>query len=174
MKGRAGLYRNMVTGVPLTIVFDKAQLRLGSAGSAANVLVPVSDSAFESPNRARYQFDADGRLSVVGANVKYETYERVAPAHPAPIELKPFVGSYASDEAEVTLDVALEGSGLQIARRPDTKFALVPIYKDAFAAQGLGLIRFRRDADGRVVAFSVVLGRVWDMHFERRGAGATN
>ena len=77
-------------------------------------------------------------------------------------------GTYASAEAEVDLEVIAEGSNLRIRRRPDTTLALRPVYKDAFAAPGLGLVRFRRDASGRVTGLSVTLDRVWDMRFQKR------
>ena len=45
---------------------------------------------------------------------------------------------------------------------------LRPVYKDAFQAEGLGLVRFRRDTSGRVIGFSVTMDRVWDLRFDRK------
>jgi CubicO group peptidase (beta-lactamase class C family) len=98
------------------------------------------------------------------------------PGPPAPptnvtvgtVPLEPFTGTYTSDEAEVTMTVTLEGGALTLNRRPDTKIRLVPRGSDAFAAGSVGTITFRRDAAGKVVAFSVRQERVWDLRFERR------
>jgi CubicO group peptidase (beta-lactamase class C family) len=97
-----------------------------------------------------------------------DTYERVQPATPSVDELKPLIGTYVSDEAEVEMQVVTEGAQLRILRRPNTSLTLKPIYRDAFSAPGLGLVRFRRDGTDRVIALSVTVDRVWDMRFERK------
>jgi CubicO group peptidase (beta-lactamase class C family) len=169
MKSRAGMYRNTVTGAVLTILLDKGQFRLDGGTPATNTLVPESDSRFSSLNRDRwFEFDAKGTLSVPAANGTVETYERVEPAHPTAEQLMALSGTYVSDEAEVTLQMIVEGTDLKVTRRPDTKLTLRPLYKDAFAAQGLGVIIFRRDAQGAVVGLSVVQDRVWDLRFTRQ------
>jgi CubicO group peptidase (beta-lactamase class C family) len=176
MKSRAGMYRNTVTGAPLTIVFDKAQFRLEGGQAAANQLFPSSDSKFTSLNGDRvFQFDSHGLLTVVAPNGTSETYEQVQPAKPTAAELQALTGTYVSDEAEVTMQVVVEGADVKVTRRPDTKLTLRPLYQDAFTAPGLGLIRFRRDGHGRVVGFSVVQDRVWDLRFTRKaGRPSTN
>jgi hypothetical protein len=170
------MYRNTVTGAPLTIVFDKAQFRLEGGQAAANQLFPSSDSKFTSLNGDRvFQFDSHGLLTVVAPNGTSETYEQVQPAKPTAAELQALTGTYVSDEAEVTMQVVVEGADVKVTRRPDTKLTLRPLYKDAFTAPGLGLIRFRRDGQGRVVGFSVVQDRVWDLRFTRKaGRPSTN
>ena len=176
MKSRAGMYRNTVTGASLTIVLDKAQFRLEGGQAAANQLFPSSDSKFTSLNGDRvFQFDSRGLLTVVAQNGTSETYEQVQPAKPTAAELQALTGTYVSDEAEVTMQVVVESADLKVTRRPDTKLTLRPLYKDAFTAPGLGLIRFRRDGQGRVVGFSIVQDRVWDLRFTRKaGRPSTN
>jgi hypothetical protein len=71
-----------------------------------------------------------------------------------------------SDEAEVTLRVALEGGHLVIHRRPDAIIALAPTYRDGFNST-LGSVRFMRDAQGHVSELSIGEQRVWDMRFRR-------
>ena len=101
-------------------------------------------------------------------NGTVDDFERVERATPTVGDVAELAGTYASDEAETVLEVAVNGNALVVKRRPDTTLALRPIYKDAFSAQGLGLVRFRRDAAGAVTALSVTLDRVWDLRFERR------
>jgi hypothetical protein len=136
------------------------------------VLIPLSDMRFVPAAGGRtYEFDAKGGLRVVADNGTAETYERVQPARPTPEQLHAFVGTYASDEAEVAMQVIVDGKDLKLTRRPDTNLVLTPLYEDAFSAPTLGLVRFRRRANGQIVGFSVVLDRVWDLRFERRRTG---
>ncbi len=165
---RAGLYRNTITGVPLGLLYDDAQLTLEGAGAPANRLVAGSESHFESPDNGRkYDFDSRG-LRVTNPNGTVEVFERVERATPTVADAAELTGTYASDEAETVLEVALNGNALVVKRRPDTTLVLRPAYKDAFSAAGLGLVRFRRDATGKVTALSVGADRVWDMRFARQ------
>ena len=91
-------------------------------------------------------------------------YERVEPWTPTPADLASLAGEYSSDEAEVTLRVALEHAQLVIHRRPDASIVLTPTYKDAFNSS-LGVVRFLRDSAGKVTGLSVSESRVWDLRF---------
>jgi len=165
---RAGLYRNTVTGVPLGILNKDGQWMLEGGSAPANLLVPGSESDLESRQTGRqYDFDARG-LRVSNPNGTVDLFERVEPVTPSPGDLLELAGVYSSDEAETVLDVAVNGSTLVVKRRPNTTVALRPIYKDAFSGPGLGVVRFRRDAAGKVVALSVVVDRAWDLRFERK------
>ena len=165
---RAGLYRNTVTGVPLGILNKNGQWMLEGGSAPANLLVAGSESDLESRQTGRkYDFDARG-LRVSNPNGTVDLFERVEPVTPSPGDLLELAGVYSSDEAETVLDVAVNGSTLVVKRRPNTTVALRPIYKDAFSGPGVGLVRFRRDAAGKVVALSVVIDRVWDLRFERK------
>lgn len=161
----AGMYRNTTTGTVQTFAAEKDALRPENGPA----LVALSASRFVPAAGGRtYEFDAKGSLRIVSDNGTAESFERVEPAKPTPAQLKALAGTYLSDEAEVTMQVVVEGADLKVTRRPDTKLTLRPLYQDAFTAPGLGLIRFRRDGRGRVVGFSVVQDRVWDLRFIRQ------
>ncbi len=164
---RAGLYRNTVTGMPLGIVDRDGQLILADFSTPAHALIVGSESHLESPVSGRmYDFDSRG-LHVSNPNGTVDAFERVEQVTPSASELLELAGAYSSDEAETVLEVAAAGNTLIVKRRPDTALVLRPIYKDAFLAQGLGLVRFRRDSAGAVTALSVTAERVWDLRFER-------
>lgn len=170
-----GLYRNALTGVPLSLVMGKAVGTLEIEGAAApEGTIGYSgernrEAVFQPLNGGRTYYLAGGKsLRVGNANGRTENYERVERVKPARSELGELVGTYSSDEAETVLEVAVKENTLVVKRRPDATIALRPVYKDAFSAQGLGLVRFRRDAAGAVTALSVTLDRVWDMRFERK------
>lgn len=119
------------------------------------------------------QATVDGsRVHLVGADASRYEYELVRQATPAVAQLTDLAGVYASDDAETTLTVSVEGAGLVVKRRPDSVFKLTPLYTDAFRAPELGTIVFRRDARGAVTALSVVQDRVWDLRFARTTAAA--
>ncbi len=85
---------------------------------------------------------------------------------PGPAELSAFAGEYYSADAEVTLNVVVEGNRLVALRRPDRRFPLAPVAAGRFDSQ-LGGIRFIRDDSGNVTQLSVSQSRVYDMRFDR-------
>ena len=124
------------------------------------------------------QVTADSRNEFAGDRMRIPSemdggtwYERVEPWTPAPADLAALAGEYLSDEAEVTLRVALEHARLVIHRRPDASIPLTPTYKDAFDSS-IGVVRFQYDSSGKVTGLSVSESRVWDLRF--RSAAAAN
>jgi CubicO group peptidase (beta-lactamase class C family) len=117
------------------------------------------------------QIAADSRNEFAGDRMRVPSeldggtwYERVEPWTPTPADLAALAGEYTSDEAEVTLRVALEHAGLVIHRRPNASIPLTPAYQDAFNSS-LGVVRFLRDSSGAITGMSVSESRVWDLHF---------
>jgi CubicO group peptidase (beta-lactamase class C family) len=175
MSSFAGLYRNTLTGVPLSFTAGSAAATLEIEGAAPPENFVTfngelnGEAVFQPLDGGRMFYFRGGKsVRVANANGTTELYERVERAAPSPGGLPEFAGIYSSDEAETVLEVAVNGSALVVKRRPDTTIALRPVYKDAFSAQGLGLVRFRRDSAGTVTALSVIVDRVWDLRFERR------
>ena len=164
-----GLYRSLLTGTPLTFVYKDGQFEIENGGAPPIKLSLLTGSTFAAADVGRqYEFGAAGRLIVANPNDTAEAYQRVDPWKPASGELKAFAGTYTSDEAETEMKVVASGAELKVTRRPDTTVTLRPVYRDAFMAQGLGLVRFRRDRSGRVNGLSVTTGRVWDLRFTRQ------
>ena len=89
-----------------------------------------------------------------------------------PRPLTDYVGTYVSDEAEVTYVVGVQDGTLVLKRRPDTTLRLAVVYADGF--RGLGFIRFHRDNAGKVTGFSVSQDRVWDLRFVKAQGTSTN
>jgi hypothetical protein len=138
----AGLYRSLLTGVPLTFAYKDAQLTIENGGASPTGLSLLADSKFTAASSRRsYEFGAAGRLTVANPNGTSETYQRVEPWEPAAEALKAFAGRYTSDEAETELKVVLSGVELKVTERPDRTLTLRPVYKDAFRAEDLGLVR---------------------------------
>jgi CubicO group peptidase (beta-lactamase class C family) len=175
MSSSPGLYRNTVTGVPLSLAAGKTvgTLEIEGATPPGNLVTYSGERNGEAVFQPldggwSFYFRGGKSLRVVNANGTIDSYERVERARPTAREMSELVGTYWSDEAETALYVVLDGDTLAVQRRPNTTLALRPAYKDAFSAQSLGLVRFRRSAAGAVTSLSVTLDRVWDLRFERR------
>ena len=171
LKAAAGLYRHTITGDTLTVTVENSTLRVQPGGA----VIPVSAGRFVSAGGAvTIEIENDGqRLRVANGNGTRATYERTAPFTPSETQLAEYVGVFSSDEAETTLTVAVDGKSLVMRRRPDSTATLRPVYADAFRSPQ-GLVRFHRDASGRVTEVSLVGGRVWDMRFRRLAGSGTN
>jgi CubicO group peptidase (beta-lactamase class C family) len=139
--GRTGMYRS---------TRDHSVLNLAAGADASH-----------------YLFEDGGRLRVV-SEMDETVYEKVEPWTPSAADLAALTGDYVSDEAEVTLTIAIDDGKLVLRRRPDTKIALRPTYRDGFQAAGMGSVRFLRDPSGKVTELSVGEARVWDLRFRRR------
>jgi hypothetical protein len=167
ISGKAGQYRSTRDhGVMIVREYDGRLI----AGNRA--LRQLSPHSFVTEQGTRGEFDLDSagnvvRLRLSSAADPNHVYEKVEPATPSRADMEAYAGEYTSDEAEVTLRVALDGNALVIRRRPDSRFALTPAYKDGFASS-LGSVRFLRDASGRVTELSIGEGRAWDLRFRRQ------
>lgn len=170
LRSHAGRYRSLVTGVPIDVVYKDAQIALGGGTAPGGQLALRSETRFSAGDGSgrTYEWETRDRVRVTSPNRTSEVYERVEPWKPTPGEAGALVGVYYSADAETELKVIVSGEGLKVTRRPDTVARLRPVYKDAFVAEDLGLVRFRRDASRRVIALSVTTGRVWDLRFARR------
>ena len=160
------MYRNTRTGAPLTLSRDKDGIRAQRYGP----LVAMSGTRAVTASGTTWEFDGRGGAQMTDPFRTVDKFERVPPAKPAVADLKTLAGVYASDEAEATLTVDVEGDSLVVKRRPDTTLKLTPVYADAFSAPQLGFVIFRRNAGGRVTELSVVQDRVWDLRFARQTA----
>jgi CubicO group peptidase (beta-lactamase class C family) len=167
LSSKAGLYRHVRSGEPLALDYDAGVLRIHKGPS----LIPVNKTRFRRPNAGFVDFEigVDGlprrvfTTSLTDDVAEYEPVERVRPTLE---QLQELVGEYASEEAEVTLRVAIGKGALLVQRRPASVFTLGPLYRDAWDAT-FGMVRFRRDGNRRVVGLSVTVPRVRDMPFRR-------
>jgi hypothetical protein len=89
------------------------------------------------------------------------------PAVASPAARAELAGRYRSEELDVEWTLtAGPDSALTLSRRrfPDQVARLA--YRDAVAA-GVGVLRFTRDARGRVTGFLLTAGRIRNVRFER-------
>jgi len=88
--------------------------------------------------------------------------------------LAEYVGTYASNELDVRLAMALRNGHLVLLRRPAGVGVMRPNYMDDFTtAEVAGSVRFTRDRAGKVTGFSIFAGRVLDVRFRKVSADTT-
>lgn len=167
LAARAGLYRSLRTGMPVRLVVNEGRLQVADGPP----LVPLSENRFQlgEDTSVELEMGPDGRsagMRFVRLSGDVVQFERVAEAAPTPAQLAEYVGEYASDEAEVSYRVVLEDGKLVVRGRPAAVHPLTPLYADGFDSDGL-LVRFRRDAAGRVNGLSLGMPRMWDLRFAR-------
>lgn len=168
LESLTGLYRDQATGAPVELALDEDRLRI----RGGPVLRPLGDGVFQAGSGERsfaFQLgDGDERPGIRETTGPWEEaiWEPVDPVQPTIEALASYAGDYHSPDAEATYTVAVEEGELVILRRPASSFSLEPVYADTFRSP-LGLIRFHRDARGRVVELGLRQGRVHDMRFRR-------
>jgi CubicO group peptidase (beta-lactamase class C family) len=158
----AGDYRDVNTGEPLRVAKSDSGLWLGQAALRAE-----SGSRFTASAGRIIELDAQKRLRVADQFGRTDVYERIADADLAPRPFADYAGTYSSDEAEVTYRAEVRDGALVLLRRPDVVIRLTPVYADGFRAP-LGVVWFRRNADGKVSGFTVSQDRVWSLAFVKQ------
>jgi CubicO group peptidase (beta-lactamase class C family) len=174
LQAEAGLYRSVRNHTTYSIDVKEGNLEL----EGRTMLKPTSAKSFMAGETAVFEFDTDASGKVAGMRILdqgevNDSFEKVEGANPSRADLEAMTGEYASDEAEVTLKVALESNGLVIHRRPDTSIPLTPTYRDGFSSS-LGSVRFIRDSGGRVIEMSIGGQRMWDLRLPRRQPEASH
>jgi CubicO group peptidase (beta-lactamase class C family) len=168
----SGLYRSLkpdsvTASRPVSVVTISAEAN-GLVSSNFGPLLRLSDTRFAAePRGVVFEFETGVRLRVADRLGASDTYERVDPWRPGLQGFTPLVGSYTSDELQVTVSLALEGDRLLMRRGPGRVETLTPVFSDGFSfAQGWLVVR--RDSSGRVTGFSVDQEGVWDLRFSRQ------
>lgn len=184
LRSFTGRYRHTRTNTALEIgLFDGILIlqesNFGMGESVGTPLTPVSETRLEaSALGATIEFEntspgqrASATYTMDGDAARLEPVDDFAPTV---AELAGYVGTYHSDEAEVTYTIAVRDGALAILDRYGRGQTLEPIYLDAFSVRAeivmtgsLGTITFRRDDSGRIDGLSVSQGRVWNLRFER-------
>ena len=122
--------------------------RTGSRGRRLDLL-------FEPEPAGRIRLTERGR----SATSKPVVFEAVEQFKPTPAEAAAFAGTYRSDEVEPTFRIAVEEGRLVIRRLRFPPQTLEPLTRDAFRTPSF-VVRFSRDAKGRVTGCQLSTGRV--------------
>ena len=152
-----GMYHNLRLHTAVSATVDNGRLRIGGVS-----YTPISADTF---------VNGDSRFVVAGGRLRGSDgslYEKVEPAKPTVADLQAYAGDYISDEAQVTVHVALQGDRLMYQNRTGAWGQMTPTYRDGFNVPGGGTVRFLRDASGAVTEASITVERVWDLRLKKR------
>jgi hypothetical protein len=101
-------------------------------------------------------------------------FDELPPPTVAPTDLAGYTGQYYSDEIDTAYMIKLQGSFLEIARHKYMPTTLDPAFRDGFTMSKFsdemrfGVVRFTRDALGRVNGFLVDGARVRNFQFTKQ------
>lgn len=163
--GIAGTFVSERDGTVLRLVEENGALRIAGAPP----LQQVSPGRFRS-GAAELRFDGLEHFTLAWDDGDQIQFSRARPFAPTAAALGAFAGRYHSDEAGAAYFVRVRDGLLvaQLEERPHVAIVLRPAYPDTFEGNG-AIVRFRRDARGRVAAMSLGQGRVRDLPFARTG-----
>lgn len=164
----AGSYVDPLTDRVLHLSAHGATLANDDAPDAS--LRASGPNVFQMSNNTVLTFEGGAparQVIVVRPDGDSARFREVARAASTAQRLADYVGTYASDELDAQLVVAVKDSQLVLRRRPADEFTLRPMYDDDFSSP-IGTLRFSRDANGRVTGFGVFSGRIRDVRFAKR------
>lgn len=170
LKKYVGVYRDPRTDAATRVELDKDGKTLRIAGQP---VLASSATTFTTPDGSRQAaFEAGPagtplRMRETAAGSMPRLWEAVAPFAPQPADLSAYVGTYYSVEIDTTYTFYVENGRLTVRFRPAQRYALTPVYPDAFESEG-DIMLFNRDPTGRVASFRVYAGRAWHVLFVRR------
>ena len=176
LKEKAGAYRNTINGAIWKITVKDGKLVAEVPGSTIQ-FGAVSSAEFKSigtPAEVTLRFEKQDRahtLRVQRGKDKPMAFETIQLVTPTSAQLAEYPGEYRSDEVQATYRVVLEGGKLFIKHENEfkdlPKDPLAATTSDAFVVRGIN-IRFTRDANGRVSAFTLNAGRVKNIRFVKK------
>jgi hypothetical protein len=172
LEDRAGVYRSQRTGSALRLTVQDGKLRLMNGPE----FVALSRNSFAvgaggGGGGARVEFET-GASGVTALRVvpssrdEQDRFAKQRQVSPSPEALAEYAGRYRSDEAEVELLAAVDGTSLVLRRRPGSVIVLAPAWADTFTGD-IGTVVFSRDTAGRVSELRVSASRVYDLRFQR-------
>jgi hypothetical protein len=169
-----GKYRGR-SGRVIAIVREGDRLKGEVTAGRPQALSPTGPHQFaltEAEGRVVFADAEKGQASRYTLEVDSESrvYDRVQPREEAPPPLEEYVGTYHSDELDLTCGVRLKEGGLVVQHRRQGELALRAISRDQFASPRIGTLRFERNTEKKITGLRVSTGRIRDLRFARMAA----
>jgi CubicO group peptidase (beta-lactamase class C family) len=137
-------------------------------------LTPIGGNRFVIPNSpAEVEFvpptaGQSQQLHVAIAGGPTLVSRLIAEYTPSREQLEAFAGAYTSTEIHGTYSLTATDTGLRMDIPTRGDLSLAPVFADAFSANILGMVRFARDGNGRVTAFTAYGPGVRGVRFTRQ------
>lgn len=164
----AGRYHSARTEEVLVLEVRNGQL-VDSLGGA--VLVPWGGDRFRvRGGAAEFSFTRSGttaQVRVTAPAARATEYTRVEAPVITDASLAAYAGSYRSPELGAPMTFVVRDGALAIDQGWRGTVPLRPLYRDGFRMPGGEIVRFTRDARGRITGFVAWAGRVRHLRFDR-------
>ncbi len=176
IKKMVGAYIEPKTGELIRIFFSAKDKRLISRISDQSFLLePLKENEFElldAPVSVSLRFEDQGKGKPLLLHVQQEgdearNYQLVGLWVPQAEQLAEFGGNYFSEELQMTFRLTLKERKLYFTHKNAPPAPLLPTIKDNFTVRAL-TIRFIRDQEGMISAFTLNAGRVKNLRFEKK------
>jgi len=162
LTSKAGLYREPSSDGVVRISVRNGTLVVHSYyGDDTDIeLTPVNANKFLFPGTTtaiEFAPAAAGRVQewhVTNERRQLETLQ-LSSFVPSTMDLQSFAGEYRSPEIDATYTVAARDSSLVVQSPGRADIPLLPVFKDLFAGNSVGAVKFLRDARGAVTGFTV-------------------
>ena len=170
LQALAGLYWNAAEALQRR--FEVRDGRLSALAPNAIAMKALGAGQFEMTGAGapvKVAFDTAARpvrVTVTLPNGTVERLERAEPYAPTAAALGDFAGTYRSPEIDPPYRFVVRDGALRLERLKAPPATLSPLVADTFTSP-IGIIRFTRDAGGRVTGFVLDGGRVKRMKFGR-------
>lgn len=172
---RAGLYFDERMGEPMRLVVDGGRLRVANgppliALAQDRFRPPRPDPFFHSQADVELVFPSNERVELRSKDGEALRYRRARPWAPSPADLQAVDGRYESTELGSVFEI-VPGNGaltMRFERSPEKSLELTPVEQDTYM-RSLMIVRFRRDAGGKVVGFDYGNPVVRSIRFTRIG-----
>ena len=176
LAAKVGTYLNAEGDDTLRITLEDGKLRVWPGGGEDSYeMKALSEDEFRvvvAPVDFKFEPLRPGsplRLIMKQGDGKPESYEAVPAFTPSASELSSCVGPYYSEEIDPVYVMEIDEGKLALHRLKNKPDTLRPITRDLFAGS-VGIIRFKRNAQGQVSGFVLNGDRVRNMRFQK-GSG---
>ncbi|MEW5929200.1 MAG: serine hydrolase [Gemmatimonadota bacterium] len=181
VSGRAGLFFDERTGEPLRLAAQEGRLRVANGPP----LVALSrdrfrglrpDLFFRSQDAFELRFESPDRIAIRSMEGQTTHFRRARPSAPTAAELQGVDGRYESRELGTVFEIVPGENGvtMRFEGSPERSIELAPVERDTYM-RSMMIVRFRRDAGGRVVGFDYgnpVVRRIAFTRLGDRAAGS--
>lgn len=178
--GRAGLYLAERSGEPLRLAVNNGRLTIATGPA----LVPVSAERFlpqrtslyyRSEDEFELTFRSDDELELTSMEGQTTRYRRAQPWTPAAADLQAVDGRYHNEELGTVFEILPGTNGLvwRFEGAPEKAIELEPVARDTYM-RSMQIVRFRRDASGRVTGLDYTNPVLRNMALTRLGDRAAS
>ena len=157
--GRAGLFFNERTGEPMRLLVQEGRLRIANgpplvAVSQERFRAPRADMFFRSQDEFEMTFLSNDQLEFKSMEGQATRYRRAQPFTPTAADVQSVEGRYESKELGAVYEIIPGANAITMRAEggSERSMELTPVERDTYMLRMM-IVRFRRDAGGKVTGF---------------------